>query len=127
MLLLLLLVVLPVLFVAVTVHKTRKLKSLARSFLIWAAIGFFIPLYWLILGFLMFNAQESFWTAFYWRALHITFPTSLITGNSFLWWEMIVNACLYGGIALIIMCVSKSVRRIGRAIGVRIFALRGAT
>jgi hypothetical protein len=110
--LLLLLVVLPVVLVAVTIHKTRRLTSLPRSFLIWAAIGFFVPLYWLILGFLMFNAQDSFWTDFYWRALHITCPSSLITDNSFRWWEMIVNACLYGGIALIIMSGSKFMRRI---------------
>jgi|SRR5579862_311138 len=114
MLLLLLVACLPIVLVVLAVIKTRELTPLPRGFLIWAAIGFFVPLFWGILGFLNFNAHESVWIDIYWNAVYITCPSWMITGSSIGsdLLMMILNAALYGSLAVLIMSMFKAVRQI---------------
>ena len=72
----------------------------------WAVIGFLVPVFWGALGFIFFNAPESRWTDRFWALVYITCPPWLIPETSLTpGWVIapILNACLYGSIAMVIV------------------------
>jgi hypothetical protein len=82
-----------------------------RKQIAWAAaIGFFVPVFWSVLGFILFNARESVWTDIFWDAVHITCP---------LWYldfpdgidvvaQPLLNATLYGFVAFVWLRIKQS-------------------
>ena len=64
-----------------------------------AAIGFFVPVFWTILGFIFFTAPESAWTRFFWQAVYVTCPFWVLPGRVGEWLMPFLNAALYALIA----------------------------
>ena len=88
--------------------------SIRAQGLIWAAIGFTVPVFWGVLGFIFFNAPESRWTDLFWVLVYIACPPWLLPETSISWaGTPLLNACLYGALALVIV-------RIGRTMQTRI-------
>ncbi len=79
--------------------------------LIWAAVGFAVPVFWGVLSFIFFNAPNSWWTDAYWYLVYITCPSWLVPETSASWLiTPILNACLYGSVALIIVGIWRGLR-----------------
>ena len=77
--------------------------SIRATGLKWAAIGFMVPVFWGVLGFILFNARESIWTTLFWILVYITCPPWLVPETSMTpGWVVapILNACLYGTVAV---------------------------
>ena len=79
--------------------------------LMWAAIGFVVPGFWGVLGFIFFNAPQSSWTDLFWALVYITCPPWLLPETSLApGWVVapILNACLYGLIAMVIVHIRRT-------------------
>jgi hypothetical protein len=89
--------------------------SIRATGLKWAAIGFMAPVLWGVLGFILFNARESFWTTLFWILVYITCPFWLLPESSISWLDWldtpVLNACLYGSIAMVIVRIRRSMQR----------------
>jgi hypothetical protein len=75
-----------------------------RLIVVSAWVGFAVPIFWGILGFLAFNAPQNAMSDMFWDTVHETCPPMLIDGNSifanFLATPLL-NAALYGGVAFV--------------------------
>jgi hypothetical protein len=91
-------------------------ERIAKRVALWMALGAFVPIFWGILGFILFNARQSTWTDLFWNLVYITCPPWLLPEND---WSMVVtplaNAALYGiaafFISIAIRVVSKRTSR----------------
>lgn len=76
-----------------------------------AIAGFFVPIFWGILGFILFNAPESKWTDMFWDAVYITCPFWAIPGLLGRFSMPFLNAGLYAIGAIILYQATISFRR----------------
>jgi hypothetical protein len=93
-------------------------ERLTKRIAIWIVIGFLVPVFWGIMGFIYFNAPQSKWTDLYWNIVYITCPPWLLPEAPYAWLSSletpIANAILYGLIAFII---SVAINRFGKRRG----------
>jgi hypothetical protein len=62
-----------------------------------------VPIFWGIMGFLTFTAPQNAWADMFWDTVHRTCPPWLITGPTIFANSLatpVLNAALYGGVAL---------------------------
>ena len=89
--------------------------SIRATGLKWAAVGFMVPVFWGVLSFILFNARQSLWTDVYWYLVYVTCPFWLLPESSISWVDLldtpVLNACLYGSIAMVIVHVRRSLTR----------------
>jgi hypothetical protein len=85
-----------------------KISRRARKgILIWGLVGCAVPIFWGLVGFILFNAKESTWTNIYWYSVYITCPPWLILENSWsLFLTPFLNGVLYAGVALLVSAAS---------------------
>jgi hypothetical protein len=85
--------------------------SIRSKILMWAAVGFMVPVFWGVLSFILFNAHESLWTDIYWYLVYITCPSWLLPESSLSWLVTpLLNACLYGSIAMVIVLIRRAMQ-----------------
>jgi hypothetical protein len=77
-------------------------ERLAKRIFIWMVIGAFVPIFWGIAGFILFNARQSRWTDLFWNAVYITCPPWLLPDDWSMWITPLANAVLYGLAAFLI-------------------------
>jgi hypothetical protein len=49
-------------------------ERIAKRVALWSALGFFVPIFWGVLGFIFFSAPESRWTDLFRNLVYITCP-----------------------------------------------------
>ncbi len=87
-----------------------------RRSVIWAIVGFCVPIFWGVMSFIFFFAPNSVWTDRYWKLAYITCPSWLLPENGASWLiTPLVNAVLYGCVALIILAIARELRRLSRS------------
>jgi hypothetical protein len=82
--------------------------SVKKMVIIASSLGFLVPLFWGIAGFVLFNLKEGFLSDVFWGAVYITCPFWVLPG---LWGSIVMpflNAALYGGIAFIFASKSRN-------------------
>jgi hypothetical protein len=85
--------------------------TIRKHGMIWAAVGFGVPVFWGVLGFILFNAPNSWWTDMYWNLVYITCPSWLLSETAASWLiTPILNACLYGVVAMAVVGMSRELR-----------------
>jgi hypothetical protein len=67
----------------------------ARPLLIGFLIGALVPLFWGILGFLLFNVHEGLGSHIFWDAVYLTCPFWVIEGNKALILMPLLNGLSY--------------------------------
>jgi len=67
----------------------------ARTVIIGFLIGACIPLFWGILGLILFNVPEGLGSRIFWSAVYITCPFWAIEGNKALFLMPLLNGTLY--------------------------------
>jgi hypothetical protein len=84
---------------------------IAKRVALWMALGAFVPLFWGVAGFILFNARQSTWTDLFWNLVYITCPPWLLPEHN---WSMVVtplaNALLYGLVAFLISVAIRMIR-----------------
>ncbi len=71
-----------------------------------AILGFAVPLFWGVAGFVFFSVKESIWTTIFWWLVYVTCPFWLLPANLFTTIiTPFLNAALYGGIAFLFLLV----------------------
>lgn len=69
--------------------------GMIKRILLAAMVGFCVPILWLILGFVVFNAHNGPLAALYYLGAHLLCPIFPVTSSNFEFGPP-VNACLYG-------------------------------
>jgi len=83
-----------------------------RRCVIWAIVGFCVPIFWGVISLITFNAPDSVWADRYWKLVYITCPSWLLPENGASWLiTPLVNAALYGGVAFIILSIAQESRK----------------
>jgi hypothetical protein len=67
----------------------------ARTVIIGFLTGACIPLFWGILGLILFNVPEGLGSRIFWSAVYITCPFWVIEGNKALFLMPLLNGTLY--------------------------------
>jgi hypothetical protein len=67
----------------------------ARTLIVGFVIGALIPLFWGILGFVLFNAPEGLGSRIFWDAVYLTCPFWVIEGNKALVLMPLLNGLTY--------------------------------
>jgi hypothetical protein len=84
-----------------------------RPVFIWGLIGALVPIFWGILGFILFNMKQSMWSDLFWSAVYLTCPPWLLPENAYSEWiTPLLNGALYGGAALLVVLIRR------RAVGI---------
>src|SRR5260370_42658555 len=82
--------------------------------ILWAsAVGFLVPVFWIVLSFILFTVRESKWTDIYWDLVHFTCPVWNLQGLGGVGLVMVpvANAILYGLIAFLSLKIRRSEAR----------------
>jgi hypothetical protein len=92
-------------------------ERITKRVALWMAFGAFVPLFWGVARFILFNAKQSAWTDLFWNLVYITCPPWLLPENN---WSMLItplaNAVLYGLVAFLVSLAIRAVsNRITRA------------
>jgi hypothetical protein len=80
-----------------------------RKVAIWGIIGFFVPLFWGIISFILFNAEGT-WTTAYWYMVYATCPFWMMPG---LVGEILMpalNALFYAALSYCFLSIRKKLR-----------------
>jgi hypothetical protein len=77
-----------------------------RKLWLWGIIGFFVPPFWGIVSFVVFNATGA-WTTAYWYVVYATCPFWLIPGLIGEILMPILNALLYAALAYCFLNLMK--------------------
>jgi hypothetical protein len=90
---------------------SQKSRS-TRAALIGFAIGAVVPLFWGILGMLLFNIPEGWFSRAFWKAVYVTCPFWFIDGDKALVLMPLLNGFMYAVVALLVMRLMRiSARR----------------
>jgi hypothetical protein len=79
------------------------LEMKARTLIIGFLVGAFVPLFWGILGFLLFNFREGLGSRIFWDAVYLTCPFWAIEGNKALVLMPLLNGLTYALLLLVIV------------------------
>src|SRR5260370_40595358 len=83
-----------------------------RQSVIWAIVGFCVPIFWGVMSFIFFTAPNSVWTDLSLKLVYITCPPWVLPENGASWLiTPLANAVLYGCVALIIFASARELRR----------------
>ena len=75
------------------------MSHVTRPVLRSAVVGFCVPIFWGVLGFLYFSAPNSAWTDAFWVAVYISCPPWVLPENSYsAVLTPLLNAALYGAV-----------------------------
>ena len=88
---------------------TRKNWSIS-ALLAGFAIGAVVPLFWGILGMLLFNVPEGWFSRVFWRAVYLTCPFWVIGGGKALILMPLLNGLMYAALTLLITQAYRSIR-----------------
>jgi hypothetical protein len=81
-----------------------------RALLLSAAAGFLVPIFWGVLGFILFNISEGPFSRAYWDLVYISCPFWWILPDQYAFWLMSpLTAILYAVIYSIIRVLFSSV------------------
>jgi hypothetical protein len=83
-----------------------------RFVVVSSCVGFLVPIFWGVVGFLTFSAPENVHAEMFWDTVHRTCPPWLITGPSIFaesWATPVLNAALYGAVALVVALPFKGI------------------
>lgn len=83
------------------------MSRLKRIALVGFIVGALVPLFWGVLSFLLFNVPEGWFSRAYWKAVYVTCPFWVISGEKALILMPLLNGCLYAMIALAITKIRK--------------------
>jgi hypothetical protein len=72
--------------------------------------GALVPLFWGVLGFLLFNAPEGSLSRLFWGAVYITCPFWVIEGNKALILMPVLNGSMYCAIAAMLTLMHRASR-----------------
>jgi hypothetical protein len=88
------------------------IERMAKRVAIWMLVGLLVSVFWGVMGFLLFNASQSRWTDLYWDFVYVTCPPWLLPEND---WStaltMVLNAVLYGVVALVVSLSVRGLRK----------------
>jgi hypothetical protein len=76
----------------------------ARTSIIGFLVGAMVPLFWGILGFLLFNVREGVGSRIFWDAVYLTCPFWAIDGNKALVLMPLLNGLTY---ALLLTVIAR--------------------
>jgi uncharacterized membrane protein len=82
-----------------------------RTVIIGFLIGACIPLFWGILGLILFNVPEGLGSRIFWSAVYITCPFWAIEGNKALFLMPLLNGIMY---AFLFASITSIYRRLNR-------------
>jgi hypothetical protein len=71
------------------------MQRLRRNLIIGFAIGALVPLFWGVLGILLFNIPEGSLSRLFWGAVYLTCPFWVIEGNKALILMPVLNGTMY--------------------------------
>lgn len=74
------------------------------------AVGALVPLFWGMLGFLLFNMPEGELSNAFWRAVYITCPFWAINGNKALILMPLLNGLMYAAIIALLLTARRALR-----------------
>lgn len=83
-----------------------------RTLIVGFLIGACVPLFWGVLGFVLFNAPEGLGSRIFWDAVYLTCPFWIIEGNKALVLMPLLNGIAY---ALLFSVIAALHRRISHA------------
>ncbi len=83
----------------------------ARTVIIGFLIGACIPLFWGIMGLILFNVPEGLGSQIFWSAVYITCPFWVIEGNKALFLMPLLNGIMY---ALLFASITSLCNRFNR-------------
>jgi hypothetical protein len=87
---------------------------LKKPIIIWGIVGGLVPIFWGVLGFILFNMKQSIWTDLFWYAVYVTCPSWLLPENGASWLiTPLLNGILYAGVAFLILTAVKGRTRPG--------------
>lgn len=78
------------------------MRKLWFSLLIGFLVGAIVPLFWGVLGFLLFNVPEGLFSRIYWDAVYLTCPFWRIDGEKALILMPLLNGSMYAILAALI-------------------------
>jgi hypothetical protein len=81
-----------------------------RSLVIAGMIGFFVPVFWGVLGFILFNVLEGMFSKVFWDMVYVSCPFWLILPEQYAFWLMApLTAILYIAIYCIVKILYRTV------------------
>ena len=83
------------------------LEMKARTLIIGFLVGALVPLFWGIVGFLLFSAREGLGSRIFWDAVYLTCPFWAIEGNKALVLMPLLNGLTYALLLLVIARLSR--------------------
>ncbi len=89
---------------------TRKNRA-SRVAIAGFAIGASVPLFWGVLGMLLFNVPEGWLSQAFWAAVYLTCPFWVIDGAKALILMPLFNGLTYAALALLMTMAYASLRR----------------
>jgi hypothetical protein len=75
------------------------------------ATGASVPLFWGVLGMLLFNVREGWFSRAFWRAVYLTCPFWIIDGDKALILMPLFNGLMYASFALLMTMAYTYIRR----------------
>jgi hypothetical protein len=83
------------------------MQKLRRNLLIGFVAGALVPLFWGILGFLLFNVAEASLSRLFWGAVYLTCPFWVIEGNKALVLMPVLNGIMYCAIVAMLTLLHR--------------------
>ena len=80
----------------------------ARTLLVGFLVGAMVPLFWGILGLMLFNVPEGFASRTFWDAVYFTCPFWVIQGSKALILMPVLNGLLYAALFVGISLCTRS-------------------
>ena len=68
-----------------------------RTLILWISVGFFVPIFWGFMAFLLFNMPEGIYSQIFWALVYVTCPPWLLGIPAI--FTPVLNAILYGALA----------------------------
>jgi hypothetical protein len=81
----------------------NKLRAPYKPILWTALVGFLLPIFWGVLGFILFNLKDPFWVRAFWLSVHISCPAWVLLPGGVPWTYVtpFLNAAIYALLALL--------------------------
>jgi hypothetical protein len=86
------------------------MQRLRRNLVIGFVVGALVPLFWGVLGFLLFNVPEGSLSRLFWGAVYVTCPFWLIEGSKALVLMPILNGTMYCAIGALLTLLRRGTR-----------------
>jgi hypothetical protein len=84
-------------------HSDRRKIGAFNSLWVGFLVGALVPIFWGVLGFLLFNVPEGRLSRAFWQAVYITCPFWRIDGEKAMILMPLLNGLMYAGIAFFVV------------------------